>query len=201
MESKKNNLESNSKFSILIIGICISFLVIILVSFVSFSKESEKVIEKKVEGGIIELKYNNKFAGLEVVNLTPLTDSIALKDDTLNNYLDFSVDTSFNEAASIDYEISILKDPSKSSIGNEDIRISLEKDIGGSYEVVCSPSSYIPLNEKDEYGVPAGSMVLTNLSKRKNSSDQYRLKLWLSDKSMKSVGSFKVYLKIYSKAK
>ena len=201
MENKKNIVESNNKFSFLIIGICICFLVLILISFVSFSKESEKVVEKKVNGGTLELKYLNKFAGLELVNLTPLTDSIALKDNTKDNYLYFSVDTSFNEAASIDYEISILKDSSKSSVSNDDIRISLEKDIDGSYEVVYSPSSYIPLKEKDEYGVPAGSMVLTNVSKRKNSSDQYRLKLWLSEKSVKSVGSFKVYLKIYTKAK
>ena len=200
MENKKN-MESNNKFSFLIIGICICFLVLTLISFVSFSKESEKVIEKKVNGGTLELKYFNTFAGLELVNLTPLADSIALKDNTKDNYLYFRVDTSFNEAASIDYEISILKDSSKSSVSNDDIRISLEKDIDGSYEVVYSPSSYIPLKEKDEYGVPAGSMVLTNVSKRKNSSDQYRLKLWLSEKSIKSVGSFKVFLKIYPKAK
>ena len=198
---ENRNVDTNNKFSFLIIGICIVCLVLVLVSFVSFSKESEKSIEKKIDGGIIELKYFNKFAGLELINLTPLTDSIALKDDTKDNYLDFSVNTTFNEAASIDYEVSVLKDTSKSSISNDDIRIYLEKDVGGSYEEVYSPTSYIPLKEKDEYGVPAGSMVLSSVSKRKSSIDQYRLKIWLSDKSMKSVGSFKLYLKIYPKAK
>ena len=43
-------------------------------------------------------------------------------------------------------------------------------------------------------------MVLTKVNKTKHSSENYRLKLWLSDKSAKSVGSFKVYLKINAKA-
>ena len=196
----KNNNDSNSKFSFLIIGICILLLVVILISIVSFANRDEKVFEKKVNGGAVELKYFSKFQGIELVNLTPLTDAVALSDDSKGNIIDFSVDTSLDEAAHLDYEISIMKDPAKSSISNDDIRIVLEKEIDGEYETIYSPSSYKPINDDTEIGSKAGSMVLTKVNKTKRSSENYRLKIWLSDKSAKSVGSFKAYLKINAKA-
>ena len=200
MDNKKNLVEANSKFWFLIIGICIVLLVVVLISIVSFANRKEKIYEKKVNGGSVELKYFNKFQGIEVVNLTPLTDSLALADDSKDNYIDFSVDTSLDEAAHLEYELSLMKDPNKSSISNDDIRIALEKEVDGEYQAIYSPSEYKPINNDTEIGSKAGSMVLTKVNKAKKSTDNYRLKIWLSDKSAKSVGSFKAFLKINAKA-
>ena len=200
MDIKKNNTEGNSKFWFLIIGICIVLLIFVLIGFVSFINRKHKIIEQTVDGGEVVLNYYSKFAGVELVNLIPVADSVAMIDDEKVEAFDFSVDVLLDEAQSIDYEISVLKDPSKSSISNEDIKIYLEKEISGSYEQVFEPSSYEALKEKNDIGSKAGSMVLTRVNKMKKSTDNYRLKIWLSDKSAKSVGSYKVYLQVNAKA-
>lgn len=202
MDIKKSVTEGNSKFWFLLIGICIVLLIFVLIGIVSFFNRKEKIVEKSVEGGGVVLKYYNKFAGLELVSLVPTADSLMISntDEDKDNYFEFSVDSYLDEASSIDYELSVLKDAAKSSISNDDIRIYLEKEVSGSYEQVFAPSSYVPLKENSEFGSKAGSMVLTHVNKMKKSTDNYRLKVWLSDKSIKSVGSFKLYLQINARA-
>ena len=50
-------------------------------------------------------------------------------------------------------------------------------------------------------GSEIGSMVLTNVKKIKAGTDNYRLRLWLSDKAIASGGNYSVEVDIHAIAK
>ncbi len=194
MENKVDVNESNTKFGFIIIGICIALLIFVLFSFVSFINRKGKVVEKKVTGGKVVLNYFNYFPGLEVSNLVPTHDSYAI--DSNSNTLDFSVDSLLEEAASIEYEISLAKDSSNFNVSDEDIKIYLEQEKNNQYVQVVGPTGFVPLKEKTEFGSKAGDMVLLHVKKTKKTTDNYRLKIWLSDTSKQSSGNYKVNLEV-----
>ena len=93
-------------------------------------------------------------------------------------------------ATYIDYEISVQKDEEFSTISDDDIRIYLEKENSGVYEMVFGPESFTPLRKATKIGTPVDSMVLYENKATKDSTDRYRLRIWVSDKSVTAKGNY-----------
>ena len=191
----------SKKFWILLISLCIVFIIVLAAGFVLFANRKEEVIEKEEKGGQITLNYTNNVTGLSLQNIVPTTDAVAMKDLTENNYFDFFIDVDLKGAKYIEYEISAIKDSKESNISNDDIRIYLEKEKSGTYTQVLGPSKYIPIKEDSKLGSEKGSMILVKSKAIKSTKDNYRLRMWLSDKSLLPNGNYTVDVVVNGKAK
>ena len=188
-------------FWYVLIGICLLFIIVAVAGFIAFSNRKNEVIEKEIKGGKITLNYTNNITGLNLKELTPTTDSVAIKDLTEGKYFDFFIDVDLKEASSIEYEISAIADSKVSTISHDDIRLYLEKEKSGTYTKVFGPSKYIPIKEDTDLGSEKGSMVLVKSKAIHSTKDNYRLRVWLSDKSVLEKGDYSVDVVVNGKAK
>ena len=63
------------------------------------------------------------------------------------------------------------------------------------------PDKYKPLKKKNKFGTDVGSMVLVDTKKTNTSTDNYRLRIWLSDKSVTTDGNYSVKVVVNALAK
>ena len=198
MEDKKNN---NGTFLYLMLGVFVLLIIVAIIGFVFFINRKVEVVEEEENGGNIILNYTNSFSGLKLSNLIPLTDSVGMTSLIDGYYFDFSVDVSLDNATAIEYEISVKKDSLNSSISDDDIRLYLEKEESGTYTSVFGPLKFTPIVQKTALGTERGDMVLYNVRKTKSSHDNYRFRMWLSDQSLLSNGSYSVNVFVKGQAK
>lgn len=198
--SKKGNSLSKGFWIILII-LCIILSVFVGIMFVIYSKKSTKVINTVETGGNITLNYTNNVTGLSIVNAVPMTDVLGMAQDKDGSYFDFSVNIELDNATSIEYEIAAIKDENNSTIKDQDIRIYLEKEDSGTYFKVDDPKPYVGLKEKSKLGSQKGAMILNTVTTKKSITDNYRLRLWLSDTAILPNNSYTVEIVINGKAK
>ncbi len=199
MKNKKG--EFSKEFWYILIGICFILIIVIAIAFAVFSNRKEEVIEKTEKGGNLVLNYTNNVTGLSIVNALPTADAVGMKNSDKEQYFDFSIQSTLDNAPSIEYEISAIKVSKNSTISNEDIRIYLEKEKSGSYTKVFGPAKFTPLKESTDLESEKGSMVLLKTKKIRNSTDNYRLRMWLSDTSLLTSGNFSVDIVVNGKAK
>ena len=187
---KKNTL-SNKFF----VGMVLIFLILIVfvgIGFGVFAAQNNRIIYQTKNGGDIVINYTNNISGLKITNAIPTTDSVAINSSDDEDFFEFSIDVLLDNASSIDYEIAAIKDKTNSTITDDDIRIYLEKEESGEYKKVLEPSPFVPLKEDSILGTKAGNMVLYSANKNNSDSDHFRLRMWLSDKSIISNGSYEI---------
>ena len=199
MEKKKGN-ELSGIFWIILIIICLVLAVFVGFLFVEFGKQKDIVIDKEEHGGNIVLNYTNNITGLYITKVVPTNDAIGVKLNDEGQYFDFAIDTKLDNATSIDYEISVIKDNKKSTIPDSDIRIYLEKENSGTYSKVFGPSAFKGIKEESELGSQVGSMILNKVTTKKSVVDNYRLRMWLSDSSTLQSGDYAVEVVVNGKA-
>lgn len=199
MKNKKENCLSK-KFWFFVLGICTILIVTVTICFVLFCNRKKEVIEKTERGANVTLNYTGNSDSYSIVNVVPTTDVVAMVDVNEGNYLDFSVDVDFDKALSVEYEISAMKNSSMSTISDDDIRIYLERENSGTYDKVFGPKSFVGLKKVSDFGSEKGSMVLANVKKKKSGTDNYRLRMWLSDTSLLSNGNYSVKIVVKGKA-
>ena len=138
----EENKEKVPKFLVFILCICIVFIIIIAISFAVFINRQEKVIEKSENGANVVLNYSTDINGLKITKATPTTDQVGIKNLEDGEYFDFSVETKLDNAPSLDYEISIVKDKVDSNISDSDIenladtieQVQLAQDDANAYK-------------------------------------------------------------------
>ena len=197
----EENKEVIPKFLVFILCICVVLIILIAVGFAVFVNRKPEVVENEENGANIVLNYSTDVNGLEIKDATPTTDTVAIKKNEDGDYFDFSIDVKLDNAPSIEYEISVIKDKKNSTIADDDIRIYLEKENSGTYTKVFGPDKYKALKKKDKFGSPVGSMVLTKIKKTNTSTDNYRLRMWMSDKSVTQTGNYSIEIVVNAIAK
>lgn len=191
MENKKSE-EISKKFWYLIGLIALILVIVVTVGFIIYANRKPEVIDKKVKGGSIVLNYTDNITGLSLKNIKPTTDAIGMKNEKDGEYFDFSIDIELNKAKEIDYELAVVKDDALSTISDDDIKIYLEKEDSGAYNKVFGPESYKKIKKDTKLGSPEGSMVLLKEKRKKDVKENYRLRMWLSDKSVTKQGNYSV---------
>ncbi len=199
MAKKKNELRG--LFWCFFVGGCFVLMILVAIGFAMFSNRKPEVIEEKTNGGNVILKYSNNFPGLTITEAIPMSDEFGMISYVDDEYFDFSVETIMDNAPVVEYEISVFKDSVLSTIPDDSVRIYLEKEESGTYSKVFDPSPYQPISKKSALGSDKGSMVLFKIKKMKNSTDNYRLRVWLSDSSLITTGDYSVKVIISGVAK
>jgi len=199
-ENKKGkNLSKN--FWYVVIAVCSILIVLVAVGFILFSNRKPTVLNETKDGGNVTLNYSSNVKGLSIINATPVTDVVGMKNSLDDQYFDFSVDVDLEDANSVDYEIVVEKNKGASTVDDKDIKIYLEKEKSGSYVKVFGPEKFTGMKEKSELGSPKGSMVVATASKIKSGTDNYRLRMWLSDTSLMTTGNYSVTVSVNGIAK
>ena len=193
--------ELSKKFTFLMISIFFVLIIFVGVGFGAFAAYPDKVSYHEENGGNIVINYANDFSGLRIKDVVPITDALALKDEDSDNYFDFSVDVLLDKAKEINYEIVAIKNDVFSTISDDDIRICLEQEDSGEYKSVFGPSSFMPLKKETKLGTKPGNMVLSTVKKTSSGSDHYRLRMWLSDKSLLTSGSYEIEIVVNGSTK
>lgn len=198
---KDNNQKKLSK-KFWIITFIFSLIVIcfFIVGVVVFVNKKPEVINKTSYGGTIKLNYTSNSNVFSIENLKLISDDEGMKMLDAGMYYDFSVVSNLNKSKNVTYEISIEKVLGKSNVDDKDIKIYLEKEDSGSYKSVLKPTNYQIIKKTSNVGTKKG-MVLYKNTINKSSTDNYRLRIWLSDKSSLTEGKYAVEVNINAKAK
>ena len=185
-------VKQSNYFWYLIVGIIFVMILVASIGFVAFSNREDEVIEKNSDWAKVYLNYSSDIPGLKLTNMAPTSNDVSMNELKEGYYFDFSVEVDMLKAKEYEYEISVVKDSNNSSIVDDDVRVYLEKEDSGSYVQVFEPNKYSPLKKKSDLGSPKGSMVLYTESCSKDCSNNYRLRIWLSDSSTVTIGSYGV---------
>ena len=196
METK----NSSKTFVGMMFAISIVLIGLIVIGFIIFSIKGKEVIEEEENGANLIINYTDNSTGLKLVNATPMSAETGEKVLTKGEYFDFSIEVDLDNATQVEYEISLVKNIKNSSLSNDDIRIYLEKEINGTYTKVFGPDKFTPITKKTKYGTKIGNMVLYKYKKENSTADNYRLRMWMSDKSKEATGSFDVEVIVNGKA-
>ena len=200
-KNKKDKFELSKRFWIIVIAVCAVMIVFVTIGIIVFSNREPEVIEQEETGGTVTLNYSSDINALTIKNAKPTTDAVGMKNMTEGEHFDFSVTTDLQDAPKLEYEISIKKDSDISNISDNDIKIYLEKEDSGTYTKVFGPDKFVPSKNYSSVGTPVGSMVLLNVKKLKSETDNYRLRIWMSDKALSSGGKYSVEININAVAK
>ena len=187
--NNKPDNTSDKKLLILVGLISVGVLFLLIVCLVVFFNKPKEVVTENKEGGSVSLSYTDKQNTLAIKNATPLEDSVGIKDLTGENYFEFSVETKLEDAREVNYELSISKNISDCTINDSDIKIYLEKEDSGTYTKVFGPDSFKGSKAVTKLGTPKGDMVLTKVNNKKSVTENYRLKIWLSNTASSSTVS------------
>ena len=188
--------KSGNGFFVVMLIICAVLITLIVFGFIVFINREEEVIEKEENGASIVLNYTSNISGLRIKEATPTTDEVGEKNLNEEEYFDFSVEVSLDNASAVEYEISLVKNQVNSNISNDDIKIYLEKEKSGTYTKVFGPDKFTPLKKNTKLGSKKGSMSLLSVRKTNSTADNYRLRVWLSDKSPLDKGDYEVDVEV-----
>ena len=180
MNEKNSKVSKGVLWGIIVVSVLV-IIGILLVAYFYFN--SQKVVKKEnVDGGNIYLTYTDDVCGLTISKVLLTSDAYGKSIDSADLYFDFSVSVNLEEAQNIKYEIALVTYKT-TTVDNKYVKVYLEKLNSGSFTSVLEPTFISLESNKTELGSPKGSMVLYTDDKTKSSSDNYRLRLWVSDES------------------
>lgn len=183
MENKKGISKGILLSSIVIVLLVVG---IVIGAFNIYNSQPVDVVEENLTGGEISLTYSDDENLFVIENAIPTSDIVGTKYDSAELYFDFTVKTEMEDANSISYDVIIVKDDISSTAKNENIKIYLEKQTNGSFVKVIDPIVFKPTIKNEEYGENA--MSIYTHEKSKSGSDNYRLRMWVSDTAVFNVG-------------
>lgn len=193
--------NSKKSFTILMLLVTVILIGLIVLGFVMFYTKGQETVEEEENGADIILNYSTNNSGLQLKNISPTKDEEGMINLKEGEYFDFSIEVVLDNATSVEYEISLEKDVINSTVSDDDIRIYLEKEKDGTYTKVFGPEKFTPLKKKSEFGSNKGSMPLLTVKKTNSNADNYRLRIWLSDKSVITDGTYSVDVEVNGIAK
>lgn len=183
MENKKGISKGILLSSIVIVLLVVG---IVIGAFNIYNSQPVDVVEENLTGGEISLTYSDDENLFVIENAIPTSDIVGTKYDSAELYFDFTVKTELEDANSISYDVILVKDDISSTAKNENIKIYLEKQTNGSFVKVIDPIVFKPTIKNEEYGEKA--MSIYTYEKSKSGSDNYRLRMWVSDTAVFNVG-------------
>ena len=166
---------------IIVISFCIVILVlgIIVSAFYIEKSKPTNVIEETLPGGKVSLTYTDEENLFVIENAIPTSNVVGTSSEAAELYFDFTVTTDMEEASLVNYSILLVKDEIFSTSLNDNIKVYLEKQTDGIYEKVHDPKVF-ENNYKDEE-IGNNIMKIHEQKKTMSGSDNYRLRVWLSD--------------------
>lgn len=194
---KKENVEIISlKVWFLVIFIFLILITFVVVGFYFYGKRKPVIYEKEKVGGYVTLNYSSTLDSFNVVNSVPTTDEVGKALSIDGSYFDFSINVDLRGVSTLNYELSAKIDNLSSDINTDDIIIYLEKEESGTYTSVLEPTPFKKLEKKSDIGASKDNMLLVSQKRKKSITDNYRLRSWVSDKSLATNANYSILLEV-----
>ena len=179
--------KSSSKqvlLSVLAVAILVVAVVGVSFAFFTYSKQGETV--NTITTGTLVFSYNEPENGILLEDAVPMSDEDAKTTLTSGrNVFDFTVTSTINGNATINYEITAKESTNQSDIGTLEskyVKVSLDKVAGGSETPVKAATYYDDLTAGT---IATGDKLLgTGSATNSNGSPvttTYRLRMWMAE--------------------
>ncbi len=195
-----NTLSKQLLLSIL--GLAILIVAIVGVSYAVLVEPKSSLTSKN----IVYIDYDIDSDGISLVGTLPMTDSDGI---AMSSYLDFKVISNVSSNNVLNYEILLERviEDEYTLLGDNEVRIYLEKLVNGKYVPVDNyPSYFNSTLENNDVNTDnsSNSMILysgvfRNITvETKQFCDNYRLKIWADKDTVigSSFKSFKAVVKV-----
>ncbi len=168
----------------LIIGISAIFILIIGMGMVSYAAFSYSRVGEKlntITSGVIQMSYTESSNVMTITNALPTTDETGKKRLNNGEYFDFSVTTTIQGNATIDWEIA-AEDIADSTFSGSNVKYYLTQIHQNIETEMMSPKTYLEDSTANtDTGRPASMMSLLTGSSDISQTTNYRLRLWVDE--------------------
>ena len=174
MLKKKENI-------VIIVLLLVMVVAIIGVSYAAFNYSREGSKPNTITTGVISMTYTESENVLNITGALPTTDETGKTRTTEGYYFDFTVSSTITGNANINYEISAKKEDGN-TIDGSNIKLYLTRLTDNGEEELMTPETYKEEKSANAYtGRPAGEMSLYTSSMNASESNNYRLRMWVSE--------------------
>ena len=184
-----NNNNSSKQILLSVLGVAILVVAVVGISFAAFSYSKTGEKENTITTVTITMSYTENTNGIAITDALPIEDStgIALKGE--NNYFDFTVDAKVAGTTTINYVITAVEDEDLSTLPNTGVKVYLTKRVGTSDSATETAESNYPQKVSEltktvagnDAGAPADQYILKTGTITANTTDYYRLRMWVSN--------------------
>ena len=194
-----NTLSKQLLLSVL--GLAILIVAIVGVSYAVLVEPNTSLTSKD----IVYIDYDTDTDGISLTETLPMTDSEGMG---MSSYLDFKVISNVSSNNTVNYEILLERvNDDYDLLGDNEVRIYLEKLVNGKYVSVDNyPSYFISTSENSIVNTDnsSNSMILYSgvfrnaTENTKQFCDNYRLKIWTDEETVigSSSKNFKAIVKV-----
>lgn len=190
-----------------IISAIITLLAIFGISYAIFTFTKQGTNTNYISTGTISMQYLESDTNIiSITDATPITDSVGKGQ---SEYFDFKLLSNIRGNANISYEIRAkqLDVSPKKAINPNNVKVYLEKEVGGRYIEVLGPKTF-ELNSNTiikNTDVDTNTMLLytgtvINDSDNKEQTDKFRLRMWVKEDAepFMEPESFKIKVDVYA---
>ena len=192
--------EKKKKVILSLAMIFVLIVVVIGISYAAFTFSKEGNKENSITTGAITMTYTEGNNSISMENAIPMTDE---KGKTLvggDQVFDFTVSMNIIGKFKIAYEVVAEKLEETSTLGNQEVRLYLERSIdAANYTSVMEPTYYVPSKKETSFGAPIGSMIMDTGTVTETTVYYYRLRMWVDEEYQATdvAKSFTVRVNVY----
>ena len=188
-----------------VFGVALLIVAIVGISYAIFVFSVKSRVDNTVRSGGITFEYLEGDSVIDINDALPVSDEIGEKQ---TKSFDFKISSAIRGNTTVFYEVRAKSLTVENKIDNQYVKIYLEKKNGSDFSSILSPTTFKdnPNTSLANISVDPNTMLLYsgNFSGKKattiNYSDEFRLRMWLSDKySIDDVArSFKIKVLVYA---
>ena len=188
-----------------VFGVALLIVAIVGISYAIFVFSAKSRVDNTVRSGGITFEYLEGDSVIDINDALPVSDEVGVKQTKSFN---FQVSSAIRGNTTVFYEVRAKSLTVDNKIDNQYVKIYLEKKDGGDFSTVLSPTAFKenPNTSLTNISVDTNTMLLYSgrFSGKKatttNYSDEFRLKMWLSDKYLIDDVSrfFKIKVLVYA---
>lgn len=188
-----------------VFGVALLIVAIVGISYAIFVFSAKSRVDNTVRSGGITFEYLEGDSVIDINDALPVSDEVGVRQ---TKSFDFQVSSAIRGNTTVFYEVRAKSLTVDNKIDNQYVKIYLEKKDGGDFSTVLSPTTFKenPNTSLTNISVDTNTMLLYSgkFSGKKaattNYSDEFRLKMWLSDKYLIDdvSRSFKIKVLVYA---
>ncbi len=188
-----------------VFGVALLIVAIVGISYAIFVFSAKSRVDNTVRSGGITFEYLEGDSVIDINDALPVSDEVGVKQ---TKSFDFQVSSAIRGNTTVFYEVRAKSLTVDNKIDNQYVKIYLEKKDGDDFFTVLSPTTFKenPNTSLTNISVDTNTMLLYSgrFSGKKatttNYSDEFRLKMWLSDKYLIDdvSRSFKIKVLVYA---
>lgn len=188
-----------------VFGVALLIVAIVGISYAIFVFSAKSRVDNTVRSGGITFEYLEGDSVIDINDALPVSDEVGVKQ---TKSFDFQVSSAIRGNTTVFYEVRAKSLTVDNKIDNQYVKIYLEKKDVGDFSTVLSPTTFRenPNTSLTNISVDTNTMLLYSgkFSGKKatttNYSDEFRLKMWLSDKYLIDdvSRSFKIKVLVYA---